>query len=127
MEKKSPNKAASNQDPSADGSNQPRMSTGTLPPQAAQAPEFVPGKPFRASVASQHTDSQKGDQKTSETGSDKMAPQKRKKTKKLTKAEEEAEEKAQKEQAMDEEWWSGDEIFVPNLQDKNDLLNDEQD
>lgn len=115
MEKKSPNKAASNQDPS-DASIQPRMSTGTLPPQAAQAPEFVPGKPIQSSVSSQHTDSQKGDQKTSETGSDKeTAPQKRKKTKKLTKAEEKAQKKAQKEKEMDEEWWSGDETFLPNL------------
>lgn len=120
---KSPNKAAANQD-SGDVSPQPRKASGALPPQAAQAPEFVPGKPHRPSVSSQRTDKQKGDQKTSETGSDKeRAPRKRKKAKKLTKAEEEA----QKEQAMEEEWWSGDEIFAPDLKDKIDVLNSEQD
>lgn len=109
--KKSPSKAASDQDPS-NVSPQPRTASGTLPPQAAHAPEFVPGEEARLSVSSQHTENHQGEQKTSEANSDKeMEP---KKNKKRTKAEEEAE-KAQREQALDEEWWSGDEIFVPNL------------
>lgn len=114
--KRSPSKAASDQG-SSDVSPKPRLASGTLPPQAAHAPEFVPGKGTHPTVSNQHTDNQKGEQKTSEPGSDKeSAP--RKKTKEPTKAEMEAEEKAQKERAMDEEWWSGDEIFVPNQKQK---------
>lgn len=124
LTKKSPSKPASNQDPS-NISPQPRMASGTLPPQAAHAPEFVPGEGPQPSVSSPRTEHHKGEQKTSEASSDKeMEP---KKTKKRTKAEEEADEKAQRQQALDEEWWSGDEIFVPHLKDKDDLLNDQQD
>lgn len=125
LTKKSPSKPASNQDPS-NISPQPRVASGTLPPQAAHAPEFVPGEGPRPSVSSQRTENHQGEQKTSEASSDKeMEP--KKKTKKRTKAEEAEDEKTQREQALDEEWWSGDEIFVPNLKDKDDLLNDQQD
>lgn len=125
LTKKSPSKPASNQDPS-NISPQPRVASGTLPPQAAHAPEFVPGEGPQPSVSSQRTENHQGEQKTSEASSDReMEP--KKKTKKRTEAEKEADEKAQREQALDEEWWSGDEIFVPNLKDKDDLWNDEQD
>lgn len=124
LTKKSPSKPASNQDPS-DISPQPRVASGTLPPQAAHAPEFVPGEGPQPSVSSQRTENHQGEQKTSEASSDKeMEP---KKTEKRTKAEGEADEQVQREQALDEEWWSGDEIFVPNLKNKNDLLKDQQD
>lgn len=121
--KKSPSKAVPND--SSDISPQPRMISGTLPPEAAHAPEFVPGKATQPIVSDQHTDNQKGEQKTSEASSDReTAPRKKTKktrTKELTKAEKDAQEKAQKEQAMDEEWWSDDQIFVPNLKQKDDL------
>lgn len=122
--------AASTQDLS-DASPQPRVTSGTLPPQAAHAPEFVPGEEFQPSVSDNHTDNNKGDRKAADASSDKESAEKKKrrkkkKTKERTKAEKEAEEKAQQQQAMDEEWWSGDEIFVPNLQDKDDLWSDEQ-
>lgn len=121
--------AASTQDLS-DASPQPRVTSGTLPPQAAHAPEFVPGEEFQPSVSDNHTDNNKGDRKAADASSDKESAEKKKrrkkKTKERTKAEKEAEKKAQQQQAMDEEWWSGDEIFVPNLQDKEDLWSDEQ-
>lgn len=128
IKKETPRKATSNQD-SSDISPQPRMASGTLPPEAAHAPEFVPGKTYQPFVSSQHTDNQKGDQKSSEAGSDKeVAP--RKKPKALMKAEKKAEkgaeEKAQKQKALDEEWWSGDEIFVPDLKDKDGLEDSEK-
>lgn len=125
--RKSPSKAMSNQD-SSDISPKPRMASGTLPPEAAHAPEFVPGEATRPIVSDHPTDNQKGEQKTSEASSDKeTAPRKKaKKTKEPTKAEKEAEEKAQKERALDEEWWSGDETFVPNLKQKDDLWNNGQ-
>ncbi|KAI7773314.1 hypothetical protein LA080_011323 [Diaporthe eres] len=125
--KNSPSKAGSHQD-SSDVSPQPRLASGTLPPHAAHAPEFVPGEAPQPSVSDQKINKQQGEQKTSEASSDKeTAPRKKaKKTKEPTKAEKEAEEKAQKEQAMDEEWWSGDEIFAPNLKQKDDLWNNGQ-
>ena len=123
--KRTPSKAASYQGPSHI-SPQPRVASGSLPPRAAHAPEFVPGEERQPFVSSQRTENQKGEQKTSEACSDKEIEPK-KKTKERTKAEKEADEKAQKQQALDEEWWSGDEIFVPNLQDKDELWNDEKD
>lgn len=109
--------AASTQDLS-DASPQPRVTSGTLPPQAAHAPEFVPGEGFQSSVSDNNTDNQQGDRKAADASSDKESAEKKKskkKTKEVTKAEREAEEKARKQQAMDEEWWSGDEVFVPDL------------
>ncbi|KAJ0115861.1 hypothetical protein J7T55_004030 [Diaporthe amygdali] len=91
-----------------------RNPSGTLPPQAAEAPEFVPGGSTHHSVSPQHTNYQQGDQKTSDTSPEKGKSPK-KKLKKLKKAEKRAEDKAQKERAMEEEWWSGDDVLVPNL------------
>lgn len=127
MKKKSPSRAGSNQD-SSDVSPQPRLASGTLPPHAAHAPEFVPGEAPQPFVSDRKINNQQGEQKTSSAGSDKeTAPRKKtKKTKEPTKAEKEAQEKAQKEQAMDEEWWSGDEIFAPNLKQKDDVWNNGQ-
>lgn len=119
--KKSPNTAASTQD-LGDTSPQPRIASGTLPPQAAHAPEFVPGEECQPSVSKNHTDNKKGDRKVADASSEKEEAaeknkRKKKKTKERTKAETEAEEKAEKQQAMDEEWWSDDEIFVRDLQE----------
>lgn len=124
--KRSPNTAVSNQDLS-DALPEPRIASGTLPPQAAHAPEFIPGEKFQPCVSDQHTDTRQGDRKASDVSSDKeKTTEKRKRTKKCTKAEKEAKEKAQKQQAMDEEWWSGDEAFVPNLKNKEGLGSNEQ-
>lgn len=111
---KSPKMAVSSQDPS-DVSPKSRVASGTLPPEAAQAPEFVPGRLSYPAVPYRHPNSREGEQRTPEPSSDKeRTPPK--KPKKRTKAEEEAEAKARKEQAMEEEWWSGDEDFVPKGQ-----------
>lgn len=111
---KSPKTAVSSQD-SGDVSPKSRVASGALPPEAAQAPEFVPGRLSYPAAPYRHPNGRKGEQRTPEPSSDKeRTPPK--KPKKRTKAEEEAEEKARREQAMEEEWWSGDEDFVPKGQ-----------
>lgn len=126
-----PSKAMPNQD-SSDVSPKPRVISGALPPEAAHAPEFVPGEAFQSPISNKRTDNLKADKKTSEASSDqekdpdKKKRRKRKKDKELTNAEKEAQEKAQKQQAMDEEWWSGDEDFAPGPQ-IGDVCSDEQD
>ncbi|KAL1853669.1 hypothetical protein Daus18300_011705 [Diaporthe australafricana] len=82
---------------STDVSPQMRSSPASFHPQAAQAAVFVPG-----------------DQKSEINPSDKEeTPAKKIET--PTKAEEEVDEKTQKAKAMEEEWWTGDDVFAPNL------------
>ncbi|KAG8162768.1 hypothetical protein KVR01_007246 [Diaporthe batatas] len=106
--RKSPSDTASTQD-LADASPKPRIASGTLPPQAAQAPEFIPG-----------------DRKTSDVSSEREeAAEKKKRSRthrKRPKAESEAEKQALKKRAMDEEWWSGDDVFVPDMQGSEDVV-----
>lgn len=119
---KSPKTAVSSPDQS-DVSPKARVASGTLPPEAAQAPEFVPGRLSYPAVPYRHPNSGKGEQRTPEPSSDKeRTPPK--KPKKRNKAEAEA--KARKEQAMEEEWWSGDEDFVPKGQPEDDIRDDVQ-
>lgn len=137
MARKSPNNIAPTQD-FADVSPKPRIASGTL---AADAPEFIPGGAYQPSYLNQHADDQKGDRKTSDVSSDRdearAAEKKLKKRsrryKKRHRVEEEVEEEideevdeeALKQQAIDEEWWSGDDVFVPDLKDNEDLWSDE--
>ncbi|KKY36568.1 hypothetical protein UCDDA912_g03478 [Diaporthe ampelina] len=112
--KEAPRKEVSNTG-SSGVSPKPHVALGTLPPQAAHAPEFVPGEAFQSPILNKRIDNQKGEKKTSEAGSDQEKTlKKKKKTKEPTEAEEAAQDKARREQAMDEEWWSGDEDFAPN-------------
>lgn len=123
--RKSPNNIESTQD-FADASPKPRIASGTLPPQAAQAPEFIPGEAYQLAFLEQFDDDQEGDRKTSDVSSEREeAAEKKKRSrrhKRRPKAEKEADEEALKKQAMDEEWWSGDEVFVPDLQDREDVI-----
>jgi hypothetical protein len=116
--------AASNHD-LRDASPQPRTNLpGTLPPQAAQAPEFIPGRNLRFIIPYQHADGRRADRNPSDASSDqdritKKRPRPRRE--KRSKAEKTTKKEVQKQQAMEEEWWSGDEDFVPNLKNEEGL------
>ncbi|POS70146.1 hypothetical protein DHEL01_v211462 [Diaporthe helianthi] len=108
-----------------DESPKPRIASGTLPLLAAQAPEFIPGEAYQLSFLNQLSDDQEGDRKTSDVSSDRdeMAEKKRRnrRHKKRPRVEKDAEKDTMRQQAIDEEWWSGDDIFVPELQGREDL------
>lgn len=121
-----PGNMASTQD-FADASPKPRIASGTLPPQAAQAPEFIPGEAYQLAFLEQLDDDQEGDRKMSDVSSEREdAAEKKKKRprryKKHPRAEKEPDEEALRQQAMDEEWWSGDDVFVPYLRGREDVF-----
>ncbi|KAI3396051.1 hypothetical protein diail_547 [Diaporthe ilicicola] len=76
-----------------------RTSSGSLPAQAALARLFVPG-----------------DQNMSEANSHKSeTPAKNTKNSAKDEKIKEKDQKDQKDEVMEEEWWTGDDVFVPKL------------